>query len=250
MNPKILLLLPIIGITTFFTLLFTYTKLFGPIPFYVTSVNTTKSTTFDVTGEGKVSASPDIALVNVGVVARGDSAKSAQDELNKNINKVSEAIKKLGVEAKDIQTANYSISPAYDYNSTSAPKITGYNANTNLAIKVRKIDNANSVLDVSIANGANSIGGINFTIDDKSKLENQAREKAVAEAKKKAEDAAKIAGFKLGRIINYSENNFRDPRPIPMMAVSEAKIGGGNPTQVEPGSSEITITVTLSFDII
>ena len=63
-------------------------------------------------------------------------------------------------------------------------------------------------------------------------------------------ERAKIAGFKLGRIINYSENNFGDPRPIPMMAVSEAKIGGGNPTQVEPGSSEITITVTLSFDII
>lgn len=246
MNSRILLL-PIIGASIFFFMLFVYTKLAGPIPFYITSVTTTKSTTFDVTGEGKVNVSPDIAIINVGVVAKGDSAKLAQEELNKNINKVSDAVKKLGVESKDIQTANYNINPAYEYNA-SPTKITSYNASTSLAIKVRKIDQANAVLDVSIANGANSIGGINFTIDDRSRLENQAREKAVAEAKKKAEDAAKIAGFKLGRIVNYSEGN--TGVPIPIMYGSAQKADVSTPTQVEPGSQDITITVTLSYDII
>ena len=101
-----ILLLPVIGATTFFILLFTFTKLFGPIPFSVNSVNTTKSTTFDVTGEGKVTAAPDVALVTVGVSANSTTAKQAQDQMNSNINKVSDAVKKIGVDATDIKTTN------------------------------------------------------------------------------------------------------------------------------------------------
>ena len=195
-----LLLLPVIGATTFFILLFTFTKLFGPIPFAVNSVTTTKSTTFDVTGEGKVTAVPDVAVVTVGIQANGTTVKAAQDQINSTINKVSEAIKKLGVDSKDIKTTNYNVNPSYDF--TSGQKITGFLANTNLQIKVRQLEKANSVIDTATANGVNQVGGINFDIDEKTKLENEARQKAVDQAKKKAQDASKIAGFKLGRIIN------------------------------------------------
>lgn len=246
MNTKILLL-PVIGVTTFFILLFSFTKIFGPIPFSVSSVTTTKSTTFDVTGEGKVTVSPDIALVTVGVQVNGQTVKAAQDEINAAINKVSEAVKKLGIDAKDIQTTNYNINPSYDY--TNGQKITGYSASTNLQIKVRKLELANSVIDTATANGANQVGGISFNVDDPTKLENEARTKAVADAKKKAEDASKIAGFKLGRIVNYSENQTGVPGPVPLRAMSIDKAIGGTPTQVEPGSSEITVSVTLSYDI-
>lgn len=244
MGPKIFLL-PVIGATTFFILLFSFTKIFGPIPFSVNSVVTSKSTTFDVTGEGKASASPDIALVTVGIQANGSTVKASQDQINSVINKVSDAVKKLRIDSKDIQTTNYNINPTYDF--TKGQKITGYSANTNLQIKVRKIDQANSVIDAATENGANQVGGVNFDISDKSKLENEARAKAVEEAKKKAVDAAKIAGFKLGRIINYSENQGGFPRPISLSASMKAQ--GGEPTQIESGSSEITVTVTLGFDI-
>lgn len=247
MNSRILLL-PIIGATTFFILLFTFTKLFGPIPFSVNSTVTQKFTTFDVTGEGKVSAIPDVAMLTVGVSASGPTVKAAQDQLNSNINKVSVAIKKLGIDSKDIKTTNYNVNPVRgDFNNGPA-KITGYEANTNLQIKVRKLELANSVVDTATANGANQVGGMSFDIDDRTKLENEARTKAVAEAKKKATEAAKIAGFELGRIINYSENS-GNLIPIPVRAMAVDKAIGGAPTQIEPGSTDITVSVTLSYEI-
>jgi len=236
------------AVVLFFIALFAYTKLVGPIPFSVTSTTTTTADVFTVTGEGKVSAAPDIAIVNAGVQAQGATVKLAQDQLNKAINAVSAAVKSAGVDAKDIQTSGYNVNPNYDFQS-GGQRITGYQASSSLTIKVRDIEKANAVIDAATAAGANQVGGISFDIDDKTKVENEAREKAVAEAKKKAENAARIAGFKLGRIINYSENFGGSPRPLLMM---EAKAVGAldqAPTQVEPGTNEIVVNVTLAFEI-
>lgn len=236
-------------ILTFFAVLFVYTKLAGPIPFSVTSVTTTKTDTFSVTGEGKATVSPDIAVVLAGVQTQGATAKQTQDQLNKSINAVSEAVKKAGIDAKDVQTGSYSVYPNYDYNG-GQQKIIGYHANSTLTIKVREIDRANSVLDAATANGANQVGGISFDVDDKTKAENEARAEAVAEAKKKAEDAAKIAGFRLGRIINYQEGFGGGPMPLAYGARDAEMVKTqANPTQIEPGSQDITITVTLSYEI-
>lgn len=235
-------------ILIFFLALFAYTKLAGPVPFSVTSTTTTKADVFSVTGEGKVTVTPDIAVVSAGVQAQGATVKAAQDQLNRAINSVSDSVKKLGIESRDIQTTGYNIYPTYDYNS-GRQRITGYQAGSTLTIKIREIDKANSVIDAATAAGANQVGGVNFEVEDKTKAQNEAREKAVAQAKQKARDAAKIAGFTLGRIINYSENFGGEPRPVPLMAKTEGLGGSDALTQIEPGSSEITVTVTLSFEI-
>jgi len=236
------------AIIVFFIALFAYTKLAGPIPFSVNSITTTKTDTFTVTGEGKVTVHPDIATVSVGVQAQESSVKTVQSELNKTVNAVSAAIKKAGVDGKDIQTSNYSINPMYDY-SGRTQRITGYQASSNLTIKVRNIDNANGVIDAATGAGATDVGGISFDVDDKTKAQNQARELAVADAKKKAADAARIAGFSLGKIINYSENFGGVPRPY--LAASKAEGAGDTSisTQVEPGSSEIVVTVSLGYEL-
>lgn len=238
-------MLPIIGATSFFLLLLIFTKLFGPIPFSVNSVVTQKSTTFDSSGTGKVTVKPDVAFVNAGIRIQAQTVKSAQEQINTIINKVSAEVKSLGVEAKDIQTTNYNVNPDYDF-SAGTQKIKGYTASTTLAIKMKDIDKINNVIDAVTQAGANEISGITFDVDDKAKIENEAREKAVAQAKKKAEDAAKIAGFKLGRIINYSEGSY-DPQPG-LFRATEVNIAQEK-TQLEPGSSEISITVTLSYEI-
>lgn len=248
MNTRILFL-PLIGAFSFFALLLIYTKLAGPIPFFVTSVITQKSQTFDVTGEGKVSVLPDVAIFSAGVQAKGQTAKGAQEELNSNINKVSEAIKKQGVAQEDIQTTNYSITPNTDYGG-GLQKITGYSAGSNLSVKVRQIEKVNLVIDAATGAGANQIGGISFDVGDKEEAENEARKKAVDEAKKKAQQAAKIAGFQLGRIINYSENFGGFPRPFALEASGLDAKQITVPTQVEPGSSEIRVVVTLSYEIL
>lgn len=254
MNSKILLL-PVIGAFTFFILLFTFTRIFGPIPFSVNSVTTTKSDEFRVSGEGEVSVTPDIAYLTVGILSNGSTVRQAQEQINSVINKVSSAIKGLDVDEKDIKTQNYSIAPTYDYTG-GTQRITGYSASTNLSIKIRNLDNINSVIDASTASGANTVGGISFDVEDepsssssKTKAENEAREKAVADAKKKAEAASRIAGFKLGKIINYQESG-NDIIPVYRALVVEgAALPADKSTQIESGSSQIKITVTLSYEI-
>lgn len=238
---------PLVWILGVFVILFVYTKFIGPISFSVNSVTTQKTTTFDVTGVGKATAKPDIASVTAGISVQAQSVKDAQDQINSVINKITQTLKQNNVDQKDIQTSNYSISPTYDYTG-GAQRITGYSANTNISIKVRNLDNVNKVIDTATANGANQISGVSFDIDDKTKVEDEARQKAVDEAKKKAVQASKIAGFKLGRIVNYSENLQGVPRPIAGAGILN-KPAGGVPTQIEPGSSEVTVDVTLSYEI-
>lgn len=238
---------PFVCLVTFFILLFVYTKIAVPLPFSVTSVTTQKSDTFNVTGEGKVTAKPDIASVTAGISVQSQTVKAAQDQINSVINKVSQAVKQTGVDSKDIQTTNYSIYPAFDYTG-GTQRITGYSASTNIFIKVRDLDNVNSVIDAATNSGANQISGVSFDVDDKAKFENEVRQKAVDEAKKKALDASRIAGFRLGRIINYSENLPGGPRPLSMIVGALDKAAGA-PTQIKPGSSEITVSVTLSYEI-
>lgn len=240
---------PAATIILFFVALFLYARLAGPIPFAVNSVTTTKTDTFSVSGEGKAIVKPDIALVNAGVEANGATVKQVQDEINKTTNKVTEALKDLGVDEKDIKTVNYSIHPNYDW-SSGRQRITGYRASTSLQIKVHNIDNLNQVIDKATASGANNVGNISFDVDDKTKAEEEARKEAVAEAKKKAKQAAEIAGFKLGRIINYSES--KNGGEIPIVYREALKLpadAGAEPTEIQPGSSEIKITVTLSYEL-
>lgn len=238
------------AIVVFFLMLFFYTKFAGPIPFSLNSIVTTKTDTFTVTGTGKASAVPDIAIITVGVKAQGTTVKQVQQDLNTNNNKVIDAVKKLGIDAADIQTSNYSLTPMYDY-GTKTPQINGYQANTNIVIKVRNTDKANDVIDAATASGANQIGGLTFDVSDKTKVENEARAKAVAEAKSKAQTAAQTAGFTLGRVIDYSEGLGNTPQPMydRVLPVS----GGGDvtsaPTQIETGSNEVTVTVNLSYEI-
>lgn len=233
----------------FFLLLFAYTKIAGPIPFSLNSVVTSKTDTFSVSGEGKVTMVPDIAVVDVGVSSTNSTVVRAQQELNTKINAVSSAIKKLGIDEKDIKTSYYSIQPTYDYTG-STQRITGYQASSNLTIKVKNIDNVNAVVDASTGQGANQIGGVSFDVDDKTKAENQAREQAVSDAKSKAEAAARAAGFKLGRVINYSEGGGAGPRPLMYDKMAAMEVAEGAPTQVEPGSADLTVSVTLSYEIL
>ncbi len=231
----------------FFVSLFVYIKIAGPLPFSVNSVTTSKSTTFDVSGEGKVTIQPDGANISAGVMANGASVQQVQTQMNTIINKVSSSEKSLGIDPKDIQTAQYSVTPIYDY-SLGSQNINGYSATTTLTIKVRDITKINSSIDAATAAGATNVDNLGFTNSDTTVAENQARKIAVAQAKKKAEDAASIAGFSLGNIVNYSENFGGTPRIMPLNA-ENANIGSAPVTKLEPGSNEVQVDVTLSYEI-
>ncbi len=165
-----------------------------------------------------------------------------------------QALKDNGVEAKDITTQNYSVNPNYDYRDGSN-KITGYTVNTSLEVKLTDFDKLNQAIDAATQLGANQVGSLTFTLSDKVKAqaETDARKQAVDQAKSKAESLAHAAGIPLGKIINVQENS--SPVPAPLYRTMEAKADNGSlpavpPTQIEPGSTEVKLTVTLSYEIL
>lgn len=239
---------PFVVIIVFFLSLFLYTKLVGPISFSVNSVTTNKTDFFVVSGEGKTVVKPDIAMVNVGVQTNGSTVKTVQNNLNTNINEVIKALKSLGIDEKDIKTTGYGIHPTYDWTS-GRQRITGYNASTNLSIKVRNIDKVNEVIDTAAEKGANVIGNISFDVDDRKKAEDEARKEAVEEAKRKAEEAARAAGFRLGKIVSYSENEAGYPVPVSYDALRLEKSANQESTDIQSGSNEIVVVVSLGYEI-
>lgn len=238
---------PILTFLLILAAIFVFNK-FGP-PFSFNSVVTQKTDLFSVSGEGKVTVVPDVGVVSLGINLTRPSVKSAQTDVNNIINKISADTKSLGVDAKDIQTSNYSIYPEYDYR-TGTGRITGYRVQADLRVKVRDLEKINSVIDAATANGANTVSGINLTVDEAKEKEllQQAREEAINEAKSKAESLARAAGITLGRIVNVQESG-NQPAPQPYLARDmTVGLGGGGETKIEPGSTDITSTITLFYE--
>lgn len=214
---------------------------FGPsIP--LSSVVSQKQDFFTVTGDGKVTVVPDTAIIDLGITINRPSVKVAQSQANSIINAVTQSVKDLGVAAKDIKTSNYSVYPQYDY-ANGQNRITGYQVSASLTITVRDIDKVNQIIDTATAKGANSVGGIQLTVDEdkKKQLLQDARELAVKEAKSKAESLARAAGLSLGKIVNVQESF--GSVPVPMYA----KAVGGD-TEIQPGSTDISTSVTLFYE--
>ncbi len=247
---------PLVGTLAAIVLIVLVTKVTGPIPLSISQTTTNKMSSFDVSGEGKVATSPDRAEISLGIQANESTVKAVQDKGNQVINQITQDLLALGVEKADIKTTNYSLYPNYDYRSGSQ-KITGYALNVSVQVKAQDFSKITQIVDTATKDGANQVGGINFTLSDdkKKQVEDQVRAEAVKQAKAKAESLSSLAGVKLGRIINISENSNSGVPPIyPMMAKSQAldAVGGAGgtaaPTNVEPGSTTFTMTVTLSYE--
>ncbi len=238
---------PAFIILAFFVGLFLYTRFAGPLPFSVTSVTTTKEDVFSVTGEGAATAIPNIAKIGLGLTLDAPTVGQAQKEVNTKINKLISDLKNLGVTEKDIKTQNYSVNPKYDFTG-GVQRVTGYTVTTNLEVRVLDLEKINNVIDTATANGANLVGSLIFDFDDQKKKEltQEARVEAVSEAKEKAESLSKAANVRLGKIINISESPTTEP-PIITPLVREAQTVE---TQVQPGTGEIKVNVTLSYQIL
>ncbi len=240
----------LIPILTFFVVAGLFFKLLGPIPLSVNQISTQKASTFDVSGEGSATVPPDTAEITLGVTTRESTVASAQQKTNQVINDLTKALKQNGVDEKDIKTINYSVNPEYDY-SQGSNRITGYNVNANLLVKLTDFNKLNQAIDSATSLEANQVGGVNFTLSDQARIkaEDQARVEAVKIAKAKAESLSKAAGIRLGKIVNVQESSQGGPFPIYRdFAAMETKASPAEPTQIQPGSTEVKLTVTLSYE--
>jgi uncharacterized protein len=199
-----------------------------------------------VSGEATVSVPPDMAEIDGGFTSEAKTAREASDANNAAMGKVLLALKAAGIEAKDIQTSRLSLQPQTQNtpNRSSPPAIVGYRASNHVTIRLRDVTKVASVIDMLVGAGANDIGGINFMVSAASKLLDQAREQAFADARRKAEIYARAAGVSLGTPLSISEGNasvpvFRSKMALAPMAAAPVALG----------EETLSVTVNASWAI-
>ncbi len=210
----------------------------------------------NVLGQGRVTYVPDIANVTLGVqIDKSKTAEEALNQLNDKIGKIIKAVKEAGVQADDITTQNYSLYTQYDYRD-NVSILAGYNANQQLVIKVRNIANDNLPIAKVIAEaskaGANQVNGVTFDVTKLDELKQEARLKALQDAKAKSGGLAAAVGVRLGEVVGWWENVVQAPGINNQVYYGEkGGMGGGAvPTpQVPSGSQEIVIEVTLNYKL-
>lgn len=210
--------------------------------------------TITIDGEGKITAIPDIAQISLGLQTDKATVAAAQKENTDKMNQIISELKKMGVDSKDIQTTNYSIYPRYDW-ADGRQLLRGYTVTQNVSVKIRDLEKVGTIVDKAGSLGANQVGSLNFTIDEPEKIRQQAREKALLNAKEKAEALAKIAGVRLGKLVSFTESGGGQPIPIygdyAMKSLAVGMGGEAAPAPaVEPGSQDVIIDVMVTYEVL
>jgi uncharacterized protein len=206
--------------------------------------------TLDIVGSAQVHVAPDAALISTGVVTEGDTAAAALKANSAAVAKVVEAIRSFGVEVKDLQTNGLSLA-ARNYrpdkpSATDKPHIIGYTAANTITVRVRDLAKLGDLIDKVAVAGANRIDGIEFVVSNQDGLLDEARRKAVADAKGKADLYAQAAGLTLGKVMSLTEES-GSPVPRPMgraMSMSTAA-----PVPVEAGEMTLSMRVRLVWTL-
>jgi uncharacterized protein YggE len=196
-----------------------------------------------VTGEGEVAIVPDLAILSGGVTTNGKTAREASEANARMMNAVMSALKAAGIAQQDVQTARLSLHPVRD-NKNNELRVIGFQATNQVSVKIRDVAKIADVIDRQIGAGANDISGLQFVVSSPSKPLDQAREAAIADARRKAETYARAANVKLGAAISITEDgSVAPPVPLPMRMAKEA-------TPVSPGEQVQKISVSVSYELL
>ena len=207
--------------------------------------------TVNVSGEGRASAPPDMAVLSLGVSARGATVAEAMDQANQASDRLRASLRANGIEERDIQTSSISISPQYGRprGDDTPPPIVGYQASQQFQVRVRDIAMAGRVIDdaAAVAGDRFQMSGLRFTFADPTGLQSQAREQAMARARSKAEDLARLGGLSLGAPVAINEGA-EPPPPVRVADTREAlPTAASAPTTISAGELEVVVTVQVSY---
>jgi hypothetical protein len=198
-----------------------------------------------VSGTGSVTASPDIARVRIGVQTFHKDAGQAVAENNDNSAKIVEAIRREGIEDRDLQTSSFTISERRDYRIEGPDQLLGFQVRNTLSVTIRDLTRVGIIIQAALDEGANSVFGVEFAIEDPAELMRQARSKAVEDAQARAETVAESAGVTVGPPVRIVETT---PGVIvPRGTLNEAAADRTVP--IEPGELEISVSVAIVFEI-
>lgn len=212
-----------------------------------------------VSGEGEAFAVPDIASFSFSVSQDAKTVAEAQSGVTGKMDAIIEALKKSGVEEKDIKTSDYSVFPKYVYNQTpctinycppSRQTQDGYTATHSVTVKVRDTEKAGEALALAGDKGATNLSGVSFTVDDQDAVIAEARAEAIADAKEKAQKLSKELGVKIVRVMGYSDNMGGGPMPY---YAREGMGGDMAVAQKAPtlpvGENKVTVNVSVTYEI-
>ncbi len=198
-------------------------------------------------GTGEVFITPDLAYVNIGVQSKMENVASALEDNNAKAQAVSQALKGLGVDAKDIQTSAFNIYPWQEYGPGGESLETKYMVDNTVYVTVRDLEKLGSILDAVVRAGANSINGVQFDVTEKEKYQSEARRLAIENAKQTAQELAGAAGVKLGRIINLNVYSSGGPTPVYEAKMGMGGVGGNVP--VSSGQLTLTMNADITYEI-
>jgi len=208
-----------------------------------------------IQGHGEVRAAPDTAVINSGVTTQGKTAREALDANSAAMSELIETLKGSGIEARDIQTSGFSVTPNYVYSDqrdgngySLPPRLDGYQVSNSVTVTIRKLEDLGAVLDKSVIVGANTINGISFSVADPSSILDEARKAAFADARTKAELYARLAGGELEELVSIGETQgFNQPQPYPMFDRVAAEASA--PVPVEAGELTFSIDVDVQWEL-
>lgn len=210
---------------------------------------TIAGTRLDISATGEATRVPDVAIISAGVVARAATATAALQETAEKMARVLAALKRAGVNDRDVQTSTVSLNPEYRYENNQAPQLVGYTASNQVTLRFRDIRNAGKILDALVAQGANQINGPNLTIDKPEPAMDEARAKAVAIGRARAELYARALGMRVVRVVSVSENGGYAPPPPPMPMQMYARGERDSGTSIQPGEQKLQVTLAMVFEL-
>lgn len=205
-------------------------------------------TRLDVSATGEVSRVPDVAIITAGVVTRSHTASGALQENARRMERVRAALQRAGIAARDIQTSNINLNPEYRYGENQPPQLVGYTASNNVNVRFRNIAATGQILDALVAEGANQINGPNLTIDKPEQALDEARTKAIAAGRARAELYARSLGMRVVRLLSVSEpTGFRGGDIV----VTGARMGmaADAASKIDPGEQQLQVTLSMAFEL-
>lgn len=205
--------------------------------------------TIVIEGLGKASMSPDIAVMTFGISSTAKTVSDAQKQNTASMNALIDKIKASGIASADLQTKDYSAYEKTEWNAqTQKSQSVGWIVSQSLDVKIRDVQKVSTIVEIGGQNGSTSISGPVFTIDDQTTYEATARDKALANAKKKADAIAQSLGLKIDHVVSYNEYNENTGGPIPYLSAKD--VGGmmasSTPT-IQSGTQELRLRVTVTY---
>jgi uncharacterized protein YggE len=205
--------------------------------------------TINVSGEGRVSVAPDVADISLGVTEQAKEASAASRQAAQSMDAVVKALLALGIDEKDIQTTQLNLNPNYDWNKNPAT-IVSWQASNTVDVTVHDVTMVGDVVDTAVKAGANTVNGVSFRVDDPTEAQVEARSKAVADARAKADQLAADAGVTITGVVSITESGGQTPQPV-YYARAEMAAGADTAasTPVLGGQVDLTVNVVIQYEI-